>query len=252
MKSLNILFFASLLILTLQQEVLFAQFEGEIQFEMREQADESSPKKEMRFVFTNDRIYIDSNVSLNVMSGLSTNGILVRNDMKDFILMTGNNEAIQIAKSEIESVMTMFDRLQGRSNVQPKPFAWDERVYETGESQIIHGYTTHQYIMREENDDNYISVWLTNEIKVNWGLLHESWYSTGQSRFENEIPIEMVMNHTSFPLLVEVFKNDVVKFSARSTSIDSRNFERSKTELPSGLKLIEFSEIMMNFFRQQR
>lgn len=232
----------------------FAQFEGEIRFEIVEQqrGNQAEGSNELRLTFTKDRIFIDSDESLNVMSGLSTSGILVRNDLQDFVLMTGHNEGLKIAKDELDGVAGLIDRVQSKSNMQMKPFAWDQRVSETGRTQQIHGYTTQQFLMRGDRDGEVISVWLTDQIKVNWGLLQEVWYSMGTTHFENEIPIEIVMNSTSFPLLVEVFIEDQQKFSASATMVENTNFDRSKTEVPSGHKLLSFTDLMMNFFRQQR
>lgn len=232
----------------------FAQFEGEIRFEISDLQREIQEEgiHELRLTFTKDRIFVDSDVSLNVMSGLSTSGILIRNDLQDFVLMTGQNEGLIIARSELDGVVGLIDRVQGRQNIQSAPFAWDQRVNETGRTQQIEGYTAKQFLMKGDRDGEVISVWLTDQIKINWGLLQEVWYSMGSSRFENEIPIEIVMNRTSFPLLVEVHVEDQMKFRASATMVENTNFDRSKTVVPSGHKLLSFSDLMMNFFRQQR
>lgn len=254
MKLRFFLLAATLLSITAFIDDGFAQFEGEIRFDIIEQqrGNQAEGRNELRLTFTKDRIFVDSDVSMNVMSGLSTSGILVRNDLQDFVMITGQNEGLKIAKDELDGVVELIDRFQGNSMMQVEPFAWDQRVSETGRTQQIQGYTTQQFLMRGDGDGEVISVWLTDQIKINWGLLQEVWYSMGTTRFENEIPIEIVMNNTSFPLLVEVFVEDQLKFSASTTMVDNTNFDRSKTEVPSGYKLLSFSDLMMNFFRQQR
>ncbi len=231
-----------------------AQFEGEIHFEILErQGDNSSfENRALRLTVTRNRIFVDSDMSVNVMSGLNASGILVRNDLQDFVLMTGNNEGLKVAKSEMESVVGLIDRVQGRTTTQPEPFDWGQRVSQTGRTQQIHGYTAHEFRMNGDREGDVVYVWLADQIKINWGLLQEVWYSMGKTRFENEIPVEIVMNKTSFPLLVVVTRDGNVVFRAEAKKVDVTHFDRSKTEIPSGHKLLSFTELMMNFFRQQR
>jgi len=60
------------------------------------------------------------------------------------------------------------------------------------------------------------------------------------------------MNNTSFPLLVEVHEENEIVMRAEAMSVNNRNFDRSKTEIPSDLNVIGLTDLMMNFFRQQR
>jgi hypothetical protein len=231
------------------------QYQGEIYFMVYNPASETNAGEAatMNLVFTTNRIFIDSNVSMNVLAGLSARGVLVRNDMQDFILITAENEGLKVAKTELESLVALMNRVQGRPDITQRPaFDWENKVTETGRARIILGKQSYEYILKGDEDGDYITVWLTDQIKVNWGLLLDAWYSTGTMQFDHEIPIEMVMNNSSFPLLVEAYKNGEVVFRAQAVSENSRNFNRSKTELSSGMKLLGLTELMMNFFRQQR
>lgn len=207
----------------------------------------------MNLVFTRNRIFIDSNVSMNVMMGLSARGVLVRNDLQDFILITDENEGLKVAKSELENLVALMNRLQGRPDTAQRPvFDWENKVTQTGNTRTFLGKQSYEFILKGDEDGEFITVWLTDQIKVNWGLLLDAWYSTGTTQFDHEIPIEMVMNSNSFPLLVEAHKNGEIVFRAQAVSENSRNFNRSKTELSSGMKLLGLTDLMMNFFRQQR
>tara|TARA_R100001143_G_C3361193_1_gene136090 strand:+ start:3976 stop:4734 length:759 start_codon:yes stop_codon:yes gene_type:complete len=232
--------------------VAMAQFEGEIIYHMIDPSEENSDSSNMLLMFTKNRIYVNTSNDVNMMAGLSTSGILVRNDHQDFVLTIDNNEGLQIARSELENLSSMLNRLQGRTAVQQKPFPWDEKVVETGNSQEIQGYSAQQFILNGDTADEYVSIWLTDQIKVNWGLLLEAWNSTGKYQFDNEIPIEVVMNQTSFPLLIEVYRENEVVFLAETVSINTDQFDRSKVEISSDMKLLSFTDLMMNIFRQQR
>lgn len=248
---LTTLLFSFLLVFSSFNEAK-AQFEGEIIYHMVDPSDENSDSSSMFLIFTRDRIYVNSSNELDVMAGLSTSGILVRNDLQDFVLTMDNNEGLKIARSELESLTSMLNRLQGRTDVQQTPFPWDDKVVETGNSREILGYNAQQFILNGDNQDEYVSIWLTNQIKVNWGLLLDAWNSTGKQQFDNEIPIEIVMNKTSFPLLIEVYRENEIVFLAESVSINTDQFDRSRVEISSDMKLLSFSDLMMNFFRQQR
>lgn len=201
--------------------------------------------------FTKNRIFVNSNVSMDVMAGLTAKGVLVRHDKQDFVVITNQDEGLQVAKSDLESLINLMNQMQGKKqNVSSEPFPWQERLIETGEVQQIHGYNTQQFILKGEREGDYVSVWLTDEITVDWGLLSDAWYAIGSKQIDQEVPIEIVMNNRSFPLLVESFANDKVVFMAESISVDEDTFDRTKTSLSPGLKLIGLTDLMMNMFRQ--
>lgn len=244
-----ILFVAALLFAGTVQ----AQYEGEIQFMIQNPESGMGEQAGLQLVFNENRIFVDSNVSMNVMAGLRARGVLVRNDQQDFVVITTDHEGLQVAKSDLDALVNMMNRIQGTNNKPaPAPFDWENKVVETGKKRTIHGKTAHEFVLKGNNDGEFISVWLTDSIKVDWGLLLDAWYSTGTTRFDHEIPIEMVMNSNSFPLLVEAYRDNSVVFRAEAVSVRSQNFDRSKTEIPSDLKLLGLAELMMNFFRQQR
>ena len=230
-----------------------AQYEGEINYRIYNPNSGMGEEGHLNITFTQDRIFVDSNIAMNVMAGLQARGILVRNDQDDFVVITTDNEGLKVAKHELENLVTMMNRIQGKPDVSQRPaFDWENKVYESGNTRTIQGKEAHEFILIGDNDGEQISVWLTDRIKVNWGLLLDAWYSTGTTQFDHEIPIEMVMNSHSFPLLVEAQKDYEVVFRAQATSVNSNHFDRSKTELSSNLKLLGLADLMMNFFRQQR
>jgi hypothetical protein len=248
----RLLFALSFLVFSGLFQQSYAQFEGEINF-LIYNPQELGEMSNLDMTFTKGRIFIGSDSSMDVMSGVSTNGILVRNDTQDFVFMTGDNEALKIAKDDIDALMNLINRVQGKSVNEEKPsFNWDEKVVETGNRQNIHGYSVNEFILKRDGEDEYVSVWLTDRIKVDWGLLEDAWRTTGSKQVGEEVPIELVMNRNSFPLLVEVYKKNEVVFRAESVRVNNQNFDRSKTELSSKVKLLGFTDLMMNMFRQRR
>jgi hypothetical protein len=234
------------------QNRALAQFEGEINFLL----EDMSPRGEVTtldLVFTDSRISIESTSRLDIMPGLRTNSVLVRNDQSDFLFRTGESEAYQIAQSDIDALMNLINRVQSRDQTAAKKeFNWDQDVQETGNTRTIHGYETREFVLTRSNGNEQISVWLTDAIKVNWGLLEETWYSTGARQIDEEIPVELVMNRNSFPLLIEVFQNGDMNYRAESTSVKTADFNIAKTETSSDMQYLGLSDLMMNMIRQRR
>lgn len=232
---------------------VYAQFEGDITYRVYYPQQSETETFDLDMTITKERVFISSSSEMNVMAGLKTNGVLVRNDLQDFVLVTAENEGIKVQKSELDNIVNLMNRMQGKdANAERPVFRWDEKVVETGNTREIRGYETSEFVLKGDNEHEYVSVWLTDKIKVNWGLLLDAWYDAGAGQFEQDIPIEMVMNTNSFPLLVEAYKNGSAVMRATATSVETGNVDRSKTELPSGMKLLGLSEIMMNMFMQNR
>lgn len=246
-RSLFCLFF----ILVLFQSPASAQFEGEISFRVTHPNQQSNQPVQMDMTFTENRIFVDSNVSMNVMAGLQAQGVLVRHDEQDFVVITNQDEGLQVAKNDLENLVNLINQVQGKQeNAESVSFPWEERLVETGEERQIHGYNAQQFILKGEQEAEYVSVWLTDEIVVDWGLLSDAWYAVGSKQLDQEVPIEIVMNNQSFPLLVESFVNEQAVFRAESVSVEEDTFDRTKTTLSPNLKLIGLTDVMMNMFRQ--
>lgn len=234
------------------QQQLYAQFTGEINFLILD-LNSGDQATTLDLVFADNRISIESSARLNVMPGLSANSVLVRNDQADFLFRTAPREAYQIAKSDIDALVNLINRVQGRDTSAPKSgFNWAESVQETGNSRMIHGYEAKEFVLIRDGKNERISVWLTDGIRVNWGLLREAWYSTGARQFDEEIPAELIMNSNSFPLLIEVFQDDTVNYRVESVSVKTSDFDINKTEIAPDTELLGLSDLMMNMIRQRR
>lgn len=245
------LLYLLIIIFYLQVNCALGQFEGEIRFQVYNPDQLSENTVQMDMFFSKNRIFIDSNVSMDVMAGLEAKGVLVRHDLEDFVVITNQQEALQVARSDLENLIMLVNRMQGRQESSlTEPFPWEDRLVETKNQKEILGYNCHQFILKGNKEGEYASVWLTEEIIVDWGLLSDAWYAIGAKQIDQEVPIEIVMNNQSFPLLIEAFNNNQLVFKAESVLIDDVTFDRSKTELSSDLKLIGLTDLMMNMFRQ--
>ncbi len=225
---------------------LFAQFEGAISFRF---VNLDKPAEESRYELTasKNRLFLQSENQVQVMQMMNASGLLVRSDLDDFVLIDDENQALTLKNSDINRMISMFD---GSEDKTSKSFDWENRVTATGNRRTIQGYEAEEMLLKS-NDNETISIWLSEEIKLNWGILIDFWNTTGKSLTDEELPIELVMNNNSFPLLIEFKKNDQLKAKAEVYRIDRGRFNRDKLEIPKNAEVIGLSDLMMNMFRNR-
>jgi len=249
--SLLSLFLTLILFFVINTEA-FAQFEGEIKFQVEDYTTSNPEQAGFTFTATPNRLFLSSEQYIDVITGLRANGLLVRNDHKDFIFNTDTDQALKVSKDDLDGLMNLIERFSGASkNGEPEKFDWEGGVEETGNTRSHLGYEIHEFKLKGEHDQQYALIWLTDQIKVRWGLMVDVWNTAGPRFSESELPIELIMNAHSFPLLVEVFDNGQLVYKAESTNINTDNFDRSDLNLSDDKKLLGLTELMMNMFRQR-
>lgn len=229
-----------------------AQFEGEIFFRVYEPDRLENPQRDMQFIATPQRIYLKSKDQYRVFSGMDANGFLVRNDRNDFVFISGETDALRISREDVDSLAGLIERVQGSSENQQQPFDWDGRLKETGETMTISGYRTEKITVHDAETDNYVSVWLTDQIKINWGILQDTWYNS-MSKFVNmDLPIEVIMNRNSFPLKIEFYQDSRLVTVVEAVRINRRSIENQLVDVPEGMNMIGITDLMMRMMRDRR
>lgn len=247
MKRLQILLF---LCFAITVSPAYSQFEGEITFNLEQFGPTQPETTQFKLTAFKDRVYVASQADINVLTGLKSDGLLVRNDMQDFVFNTGENQALKVTKADLDGLMNMIERFSGAA----KPSAngqsdWGNRIIETNNSKQHLGYEVVEIRLLGDTIDQYASIWLTQDIKVFWGIMTNVWNRAGNRFMDPDFPIELVMNSNSFPLLVEVFDNDRLMAKFESVNIETENFDRSVVELSDKKRLVSITEVMMNMFR---
>lgn len=228
----------------------YSQFEGEVSFVLEQYRPVGSESSRFKLTSSNDRIYIASEADVNVITGLKSDGVLIRNDLQDFVFNTGQNEALKVTKADLDGVMNMIERFSGASaSSSDKQFDWEKRIIETENRKQHLGYEVQEIRLMGETVDDYASIWLTQDIKILWGIMTNVWNNAGDRFLDPDFPIELVMNSNSFPLLVDVYDNGLLVAKFESVNIDTENFDRSVLELSEQKRLVSLTEIMMNMFR---
>jgi hypothetical protein len=227
-----------------------AQFEGEITLKLEQFGPSSPESTQFKLTAYNDRIYIASDVDVDVITGLKSDGLLVRNDLQDFVFNTGRNEALKVTKADLDGLMNMIERFSGASQSQgSQQIDWQSRIIETENTKQHLGYEVQEIRLLGESVDDYVSIWVTQDIKVMWGIMTNVWNRASNRFLDDDFPIELVMNSNSFPLLVDVYDNGLLVAKVESISVDTDNFDRSVLELSDQKRLVSLTEVMMNMFR---
>lgn len=229
---------------------LKAQFEGEVVFRAFNPGQAEQEGRFMHFLITPQRILMQSEDQYRLMRGVRANGLLIRHDLEDFVFKTDETEGIQISKNDIDGLSQMMDRFQGNTRESAERFDWD-LVEETGETREISEYTVKQLKVHHPEEDSYISVWLTDEIKVNWGVLYDTWSSSTAMMVQSDLPIEVFMNRNSFPLLIEYYKNDNLNAVIEAVKVTNSGVDENLLEIPADMRLLGFNELIMRMMRDR-
>ncbi|MFD2532647.1 hypothetical protein [Gracilimonas halophila] len=232
----------------------FAQFEGQISMNLYSEENGVTEVSELNLYATSDRIMIKGEEDFDLMSQMSTDGLLIRNDRKDFVIMTGNNQALQVTKEEIEGLVDMmagWSENGNGSDDKPKrktTYSFSDRT------QNIIGFDAAELIVEDaENPNKHLSIWLTNDIDVNWGMLGERWNKLPADidAEVNGMAQEIIFKGKNFPLKIEAVEN-----GKRVTLMDVSNVNRSSiakgmVEVPSGVTLMSFKDFVFQMMMQQ-
>lgn len=225
-----------------------AQFEGVIEFRSWEPGRVGAGQRSVSVYATPDRLFLESAETYRPFSGMNTDGFLVRNDLNDFVIFSADDPvALKIAKGEVENFNRLAGYLQGSGNVVP-----GRRIEVTGRTDRIRDYDVEEVRVHEEEPGNYISVWLTSEIKINWGILQEMWHSTLAGLAPTNLPVQLFMNRNSFPLRIEYYQGGRQTALAEAVSVRAGRVERKKLEIPEGTSQIGFADLMMRMMRERR
>lgn len=242
----------ALLILFFLSEKASAQFEGQIQFRAFEPDRIEKPHRGLEFTATGQRIHMTSDHHYRVFGGLDANTFLVRNDRNDFVFISGDSDALRISREDVDGLSNLIQRMQGSSSSGQQQFDWDRSLEQTGETKTILGFNTEQIKVYQQDSNNYISVWLTEEIKINWGILQDTWHQSMAAVVNMDLPIEVFMNRNSFPLMIEYYEDDRLATVVEATGINRERVDQTVVEIPQGVKMMGITDLMMRMMREQR
>ena len=242
MKFSEILSITVISALMLINQVSFAQFEGEINMNMYRYNDSVlSGTTVLDLYVTKERMFFKGENSINLLNGLiETNGILIRSDVNDFVIMTGQKEALQFTKAELEGTFPLISMLSNVSNAQA-----NVNFEYTNEVRTIQGFKASELRVQNENDDGYISIWLNDEIDINWGILSESWSNVPASYSDLVEKMGQELKSQKLPMQVQITNGAETKTLLEVTEIRTSRIAKDMVEMPVGLQFIGLQKMIM-------
>ncbi len=198
---------------------------------------------------TPDRILLQGDNKYKFMGSIQTEGVLVRLDFQDFVFLTGDKKALKISKSDITSMMNMFGNGNTGSEIAAK--SDDINFEQTTETETINGYICNKFIFRDKDTPNeHSEVWMTKELKMNWGMLAEPW-SGSAGEVVGSLPTDLVFKEKYFPLKVETFKNDKLVSALKTTEVNTSPIAKAMVEVPQGVQVLSFQDYLFQEMSRQ-
>ncbi len=226
-------------------QVSFAQFEGEVNMNIYHYKDGiKNSGHTLHAFFKNDRILVTSSKNIVILKNvLITNKLLIRSDFEDFIFMTGASQALKATKKEIEGAFTIIDMLIG-SNVSEDILELNYTY--TNRVKKIAGLNSTELRVNDIDDKgSYLSIWLTNDLGVDWGLLSKPWQNV-PAKFSFSInKITQEFKSRNFPVLIEVVSNNSSKKLFEVSRVLVKKIDLEKVNISDSLELIGLQQLIM-------
>jgi hypothetical protein len=244
MKTKNIVSALLFVCALISTSSLQAQFEGQISMNLYgDNENGRTSVNQLNMYVTADRIFLKGEDELNFGDSFNSGGMLIRNDKKDFVVLMENNDALQVTKSEVEGLFKMFLSWGSESSNSSRS---DEMNFEyTDNERTINGYKTYELLIYGNQNDTKMSVWLTPNIDINWGMLAEPWKNlpAEANRAVNQSR-DAVFTGKNFPMLVEMTGKKGTETVMEVTNINKSSIAKAMVQIPTGVNLISVTELM--------
>jgi hypothetical protein len=231
----------------------FAQFEGQITMDVYSEDDGKIEVSQINLFATPDRIMLKGEENFSVMDQMSTDGLLIRNDMKDFVIMTGKDQALQVTKVEIEGLVEMLSSWGGNSASEDQNMPKTEYSF-SDRTQTILGFETAEMIVTDaENPEKHLSIWLAPDIDINWGMLAERWNNMPDNIDSevNGVAQEVVFKGKNFPLLVEAVEGNERTTIMKVNNVNRSSVAKAMVEIPAGVSLMSFKDYVFKMMMER-
>jgi len=225
-------------------QMSYAQFEGQISMNIYSYDDGVQTDTEILNLYTTEeRILIKGEDVINISDGMmEASGILIRSDMKDFVIMMGEKEALRFTKEELEGMFSMLSMMSGG---EPEVNGAENYWY-TNEVRTIAGQkATELRVESDENKGSYLSIWLTNELDIDWGMLTEPWKNVPSSLSGQVDQMTQEFKSRNFPMLIEVTEKGNTTTLFEVTKVRKSRIAKDMVEMPAGLELISLQTMIM-------
>ena len=227
-------------------QTIKAQFEGQIRMNFYSYSNDGAQLEpnEMNVYITDQRILLKSTDEIDIYNGtMKASGLLIRSDTQDFVIMSGGKEALQFTKQELESMFSMITMLIGDQN---QPEKTNINFIYTNKTRTIKGFKATELLFKNnEDNDSFLSIWLTNELDIDWGILSKPWNNV-PSFFSSQMnQITQELKSRNFPLLIEVVKDETSSTLFEVIEIKKSRIAKDMVVMPAGLELRSLQELII-------
>jgi GLPGLI family protein len=228
----------------------WAQFTGKIKFNTYAvKAGHQQKKSDDATILyiTPKRLFLQSKNSYKIGGRMKADGILVRNDKKDVVIFSGDNQAIKFTKAGITSFMGMMGSFQ---NKQASP---NITYKKTGETKKINGYQCEKFIFKNKKEPNqHGEAWVTRALHINWGFLTDIWNGVKNGiQTGGNLPIGLIFKEGYFPVKWKQYKNNSLS-SVVKAQITSTGKARSHVKIPSKVQVLTLQQYIMQQMSQNQ
>lgn len=241
----KILFSLILVALIATPTSIYAQFEGQITMKTYGENNGVSQTSELNLYTTSSRIILKGDQSMSVMDGIDASGLLIRNDKKDFIVMMGENKALQFTKEELEGFFQMAG-MMGGDEEDGASIDSDTEFNYTNKTRNIQGYECTELLIESNENESSLSIWLTSGIDINWGMLAEPWKNVPDNMRNSSSRLTQEFKSKNFPMLVQVHENGSTKTVMEVTNVNKSSIAKAMVEIPTGVNLIGLQEMIFS------
>ena len=222
----------------------FAQFEGQVTMKIYSENNGVPETSEMNLYATANRIILKGDQVVSFTDDFDASGLLIRNDKKDFVVLMGENKALQFTKEELEGFFQMAG-MMGEKNGNPEMDSDTDFRY-TNRTRTISGYECTELLIENEENNNSVSIWLTSGIDINWGMLAEPWKNVPENMRESSSRLTQEFKSKNFPMLVEVNEKGGTETVFEVTNVNTSSIAKAMVEIPSGVNLIGLQELIFS------
>lgn len=239
----------ALLLIFVSADYSFAQFEGKVVYSSYElESGEKVNKDRFTMFVTADRILLQGENRYDFMGDIKTEGVLVRLDFEDFVFLTGDEKALKISKTDITSIMNMFGNGSEANSDSDLEVGYEK----TGESEMISGYSSEKFIFSEEDQSNdYVEVWMTRDLRFNWGMLAEPWGNDIDGMINGDFPVSLIFEDGYFPLRIEAYSDGELKSITEAVEINESSIAKAMVQIPSGVAVLSLQNYLFQKLSEQ-
>jgi len=245
---------ATLFICTILSTSIQAQFNGVLDIQLYSKNDAGITDTSLIHMYvTPERILMQGAEEESIKSGnYEASGLLIRQDQRDFVLMMGKNQALQLSKSEIEGFFTMISAIFGIEEQSPQELAESKSsVVVTGRVENINGYPSKEIRITDADGSGYATIWTTTKLDMDWGLLKEPWLNSPDWLREATDRLTIEFQSKSVPVLMTWTSDEGTFTFYELIRAEKSAVAKAMVELPSDYQLLGFSDWIMLQMLQQ-